>query len=81
MYDAPSGTLLRRYREGEAAIPGFLEDYALVVQGLLDLYQAQFEMEWLEMAIRLTRKQMELFEDREGGGFFSAAAADDLVLR
>ena len=81
MYDAPSGTLLRRYREGEAAVPGFLEDYALATQGLLDLYQAQFEMEWLEMAARLTRKQMELFEDREGGGFFSAAAGPDLVLQ
>ena len=81
MYHAPSGTLLRRYREGEAAVPGFLEDYAMVVQGLLDLYQAQFEMEWLEMAVRLTRRQMELFEDREGGGFFSAAAAGDLVLQ
>ena len=81
MYDAPSGILLRRYREGEAAIPGFLEDYALATQGLLDLYEAQFEWEWLEMAARLTRKQMELFEDREGGGFFSAAAGPDLVLQ
>jgi uncharacterized protein YyaL (SSP411 family) len=81
MYVAPSGTLLRRYRQGEAAVPGFLEDYALVAQGLLDLYQAQFEVERLEMAARLTRKQMELFEDREGGGFFSAAAARDLVLQ
>jgi hypothetical protein len=81
MYDAPSGTLLRRYREGEAAVPGFLEDYALTAQGLLDLYEAQFELEWLELAVRLTRKQMELFEDREGGGFFSAAAASDLVLQ
>jgi hypothetical protein len=81
MYDAPNGTLLRRYREGEAAIPGFLEDYALTVQGLLDLYEAQFEVEWLEMAARLTRKQMELFEDREGGGFFSAVGGPDLVLQ
>jgi hypothetical protein len=81
MYDAASGTLLRRYRAGEAAIPGFLEDYALVTQGLLDLYEARFEMEWLEMAARLTRKQLELFEDREGGGFFSAAAGPDLVLQ
>jgi uncharacterized protein YyaL (SSP411 family) len=81
MYDAPGGTLMRRYREGEAAVPGFLEDYALVTQGLLDLYEAQFELEWLEMAARLTRKQMELFEDREGGGFFSAPEAPELVLQ
>ena len=38
-----SGTLLRRYRAGEAAIPGFLDDYALFTQALLDLYEAQFD--------------------------------------
>ena len=37
LYDAPSGTLLRRYRAGDAAIPGFLDDYTMFVQGLLDL--------------------------------------------
>ena len=66
-----SGTLLRRYRQGEAAIPGFLDDYALFAQGLLDLYEAQFDRRDLELAIRLTEKQMELFEDREQGAFFA----------
>src|ERR1035441_2970284 len=51
MYDAPSGTLLRRYCAGEAAIPGFLDDYAMFVQGLLDLYEAQFDRRHLELAL------------------------------
>jgi uncharacterized protein YyaL (SSP411 family) len=82
MYDAPSGTLLRRYCTGEAAIPGFLDDYALFVQGLLDLYEAQFDRRHLELAVRLTEKQQELFEDTAGGAFFSTGADDRrLVLR
>jgi uncharacterized protein YyaL (SSP411 family) len=82
MYDAQTGTLLRRWRQGEAAIPAFLDDYALFVQGLLDLYEAQFDLRDLELAIRLTEKQMELFEDPAQGAFFASAADDaSLVLR
>jgi uncharacterized protein len=74
--------LLRRYRQGDAAIPGFLDDYALFVQGLLDLYEAQFDLRHLALAGRLTEKQRELFEDAAEGGFFSSAAGDtSLVLR
>jgi uncharacterized protein YyaL (SSP411 family) len=81
MYDAGSGVLLRRYREGDAAIPGFLDDYAMLAQGLLDLYEAQLDERHLQAALRLTDKQRELFEDADGG-FFSTAEADAaLVMR
>ena len=77
-----SGALLRRYRQGEAAIPAFLDDYAFFAQGLLDLYEARFDLRDLELAIRLTEKQMELFEDPEHGAFFASAADDaSLVMR
>ena len=82
VYDRQSGALLRRWRQGEAAIPAFLDDYALFAQGLLDLYEAQFDRRDLELAIRLTEKQMELFEDPEQGAFFASAADDaSLVMR
>jgi uncharacterized protein YyaL (SSP411 family) len=82
MYNPETGLLLRRYRQGDAAIPGFLDDYALFAQALLDLYETQFDRRHLELAVRLTEKQKELFEDREQGGFFSTAAGDDaLVMR
>jgi hypothetical protein len=81
MFDPATGILLRRYRGGDAAVPGFLEDYAMLAQGLLDLYEAQFDMAHLEAAARLTEKQMELFEDRERGGFFGAAADPALIVQ
>src|ERR1035441_3653007 len=79
---AATGVLLRRYRLGESAIPGFLDDYALFTQALLDLYEAQFDRRHLELAIRLTEQMRERFEDRAEGAFFSTAAGDSsLVLR
>ncbi len=81
LHDAANGTLLRRYRAGDAAIPGFLDDYSMFVQGLLDLYEAQFDLRHLQLALRLTEKQRELFED-PNGAFFSTVADDPrLVLR
>ncbi len=74
-------TLLRRYREGDAAIPGFLDDYAFFAQALLDLYETDFDPGRIAMAIGITKKMRDLFED-PGGGFFTTAAGDEsLVLR
>ena len=82
LFEPETGQLLRRYRDGEAAIPGFLEDYAMFTQALLDLYEAQFDRRDMEWAVRLAEKQSALFEDPAGGGFFhSPADAGDLVLR
>jgi uncharacterized protein YyaL (SSP411 family) len=82
MFDPATGILLRRYRQGDAAIPGFLDDYALFTQALLDLYETQFDRRHLDLAVRLTEKQRELFEDTGQGAFFSTAAGDSgLVLR
>jgi uncharacterized protein YyaL (SSP411 family) len=82
LYDASSGVLLRRYRGGDAAIPAFLDDYANFVAALLDLYEMDFDIQWVERARVLARRMVELFEDRERGGFFSTAAGDrNLLLR
>jgi hypothetical protein len=82
VWDAERGTLLRRYRDRDAAVEGFLDDYAFLAQGLLDLYETDFDVQWLDTAIRLIDAMLARFEDRENGGFFSTAAdAGDLVLR
>ena len=74
--------LLRRFRDGEAAIPGFLDDYAFFAQALLDLYDACFELHYLRMAMELTDKMLERFRDNDDGGFFSTAEGDQsLVMR
>ena len=85
------GVLLRRHRDGESAIDGFLDDYAFFINALLDLYETGFEAEDLRFAAELAARAMELFEDRENGAFFStpvftspqpgAERRDDLVLR
>jgi uncharacterized protein YyaL (SSP411 family) len=82
MYDSESGILLRRYRQGDTAIPGFLDDYAFFTQALLDLYETGFQLPGLELAIRLTENMVRLFEDTEYGAFYSTAAGDTtLVMR
>jgi hypothetical protein len=78
----PQGRLLRRYREGEAAIPGFLEDYAFLVWGLIELYEATFEVRYLEEAVDLTQRMIEFFWDEERGGFyFSGRENENLIAR
>jgi uncharacterized protein YyaL (SSP411 family) len=82
MYDRTSGVLQRRYRDGDAAIDGFLDDYAFFITALLDLYEADFDALHIETAMQLASKMRELFEDATHGAFFSTAAGDsNLVLR
>jgi uncharacterized protein len=82
MRDPAAGTLLRRYRDGEAAIAGFLDDYAFFIAALLDLYEADFDPDHIETALALASKMRARFEDPDAGGFFSTAQGDSsLVLR
>ncbi len=82
MHDRGTGTLLRRYREGEAAIQGFLDDYAFFIAALVDLYEADFDPGRIELAMTLTSTMRNLFEDADRGAFFSTAAGDSsLILR
>jgi uncharacterized protein YyaL (SSP411 family) len=68
--------LLRSWTDGRAApVPGFLEDHAFLCQGLIDLYEATFEVRWLRQALALADATERLFGDRERGGWF--ATADD----
>ncbi len=74
--------LLRRFRDGEAAIPGFLDDYAFFLQGLIDLYETDFDPAWLETAVKLANTMLAEFQDVANGGFFSASGSQgSLVLR
>jgi uncharacterized protein YyaL (SSP411 family) len=72
--------LLRRYRDGEAAIEGFCEDYACLSWGLIELFQATGDGRWIDWAAELTRIQSEKFFDARDGGWFSTTGADPTVL-
>ncbi len=80
MWDSSSRTLLRRYRDGHAEIPGYAEDYAYLIFGLLELFQATSDSQWFEWAVDLQRRQDELFWDEQGGGWFSTDGHDPSVL-
>jgi len=80
LYDKQRGILLRRYRAGEASIDGFVDDYAFFIQGLLDLYEASFDIQYLTWAIELQKKQDALFWDAASGGYFSTTGQDDSIL-
>ncbi len=74
------GRLLRSYRQGEARVPAFLDDYAGYAVGLLALYQATGEEEWFEAGLGLVTDMLELFWD--GNEIFSTAHdADELITR
>jgi uncharacterized protein YyaL (SSP411 family) len=74
--------LYRRYREGEVAQPGFADDYAFLVWGLLELYEATLDLGYLEAAMRLNRVMMELFWDNDHGGvFFTGREHEPLIAR
>jgi uncharacterized protein YyaL (SSP411 family) len=74
------GALMRRYCDREVAIPGYLEDYASVIEGLLDLYETTHDEARLARAATLAETMIRLFHDAEGGGFFSTSGQDPSVL-
>ena len=77
-----NGQLLRSYRQGASEVGGFCDDYAALIQGLLDLYEADFDIAWLQWAIELQFKQDALFLDAEHGGYFSVTKdAPNILLR
>jgi uncharacterized protein len=79
LYDQSGKVLFRNYREGRSHIEGFADDYAFVIQGLIDLYEASFDVEWLKFAIELQETQDRLFFDEKNGGYFSTSGKDSSV--
>lgn len=89
LYDKDKKILLRSCYTGEnnqvtqisRPIHGFLDDYAFLIRGLLDLYEACFDPQWLEWAESLQEKQDELFWDIASAGYFSMPSSEELLLR
>ncbi len=75
--------LFHRYVKGERAIEGFLDDYAFLAWGLIEVYEADFDEKYLKAALQLTEAMLARFWDEQNGGFYftSKDAADVLVRR
>jgi len=77
-----NGRLYVRYRDGEAAFPGLIDDYAFYCMALLALYDASFDIAYLKQAYQLADKMYELFWDDKYGGFFlNAKDSEQLIYR
>jgi hypothetical protein len=78
----PDGRLLHRFRDGEAAVAGMVDDYAFFIWGLLELYEATFDAAYLQTALDLQQSMLKHFwDDTAGGFFFTADDAEALLLR
>ena len=80
LYDGSRKILFRNYRDGRSAVEGFADDYAFYIQGLLDLYEASFDVGWLRFAIELQEIQDRFFFDPKRGGYFSGSGKDPSIL-
>jgi uncharacterized protein YyaL (SSP411 family) len=80
LYDEARKVLFRNYREGRSTVEGFADDYAFLIQALLDLYEASFDGDWLRWAVELQETQDRVFFDNERGGYFSGAGNDPSIL-
>ena len=77
-----NGRLLHRYRDGQAAIPAFIDDYAFLIWGLIEVYQTTFEVKYLQMALKLNNDLIKHFWDKKNGGFyFTADDGEELLGR
>jgi len=80
LFDPLTGVLLRSYREGPSNIRGFAADYAFLISGLLDLYETDFDLEWLRWARQLQDALDLHFWDQTRGGYFSSSDHDPAIL-
>jgi uncharacterized protein YyaL (SSP411 family) len=77
----PDGKLVRSYRDGPSAVLAFLEDHSFLIEALVSLYEATFNVEFLGQAEGLVAEMVEQFHDVEAKSFFDSRAGDDLVVR
>jgi len=72
--------LLHRYKDGEAIQTGFIDDYAYMIWGLLELFQSTMNTEYLHLSVNLMNAAIEKFWDIEQGGFFFASIENETLL-
>ncbi len=79
MHDPDEG-LMRSWRSDRTAVPAYLSDYAYLIDGLLEVYNASRNEQWLTAAEELAQEMMDKFIDAEAGGFFFTSHQHDMLL-
>ena len=78
----PNGRLLHRYRDGHAGITANVDDYAFLIWGLIELYEATFDAHYLETALKMNEEMLKHFwDDKSGGLFFTPDDGETLIVR
>ncbi len=76
------GKLWHRYRSGEVKVAGFLDDYAFMISGLIELYQATLDSDLLEWALELNEELInDFFDETDGGFYFTSQLEEDVLVR
>jgi uncharacterized protein len=75
-----NGLLMRVFNKGRAHVKAYSEDYAFLIQALLDLYEATFEIEWLKEAEAMNREMIRQFWDEAQGGFFFTGTENEALI-
>ena len=79
---SPDGQLLHRFYDGESAVDANLDDYTFLIQGLLELYETTFDVDYLKSALKLNEYLLRHFwDDKNGGFFFASDVSEDLFIR
>jgi uncharacterized protein YyaL (SSP411 family) len=77
-----NGELLHRYRKGEVKIDGYADDYAFLIFGLIELYQATFNSKYLKISLELNKYFLNYFWDKKNGGlYFTSDKGEKLIAR
>ncbi len=79
MRDA-DGRLLRAYNDGRAHLNAYLEDHAYLLEALLTVYEATFEVHWFESAVAVATTMVDRFADDEQGGFFTTSSDHEQLI-
>ena len=74
------GALFATARDGHAHLNAYLDDYAFMIQGLIDLYESDFDTHWLREALALEEVLAARFEDQKGGGYFTTGSNHEQLI-
>lgn len=76
----PDGRLLHAWKDGRARFNGYLDDYACLIDGLIDVYQATFDASYVTAAVALAERMVAQFRDADGGGFFYTSSDHESLI-